>query len=162
MMDLTGNVFLKGFFDSLLPYAEHPDKLTAKIAELKTREAIELLLQSGDVYRKLLFDFQQPHKIDLEMYMNHNYMYSIPLPTFAKLTCRSLSTFKRDFTKNFETTPEKWLQQKRLEQAYYLISKRGMRPSEVYLEVGFENLSHFSFTFKKTFGLTPSDLKEKK
>jgi len=161
MMELTGDVFLKGFFDSLVPYAQRPEKLTAKIAELKTREAIELLLQSDDVYRQLLFDFQPPHKIDLEMYMNHNYMYNIPLPTFAKLTGRSLSTFKRDFTKIFETTPEKWLQQKRLEKAHYLISKRGMRPSEVYLEVGFENLSHFSFTFKKTFGLTPSELNEK-
>ncbi|CAG5074747.1 hypothetical protein DYBT9623_05435 [Dyadobacter sp. CECT 9623] len=30
-----------------------------------------------------------------------------------------------------------------------------MRPSEVYLEVGFENLSHFLFTFKKTFGKLP-------
>jgi AraC-like DNA-binding protein len=160
MIDLTGDVFLKGFFDSLLPYGERPEKLTAKIAELKTREAIELLLQSGDIYRKLLFDFQEPHKIDLEMYMNHNFKYNIPLSLFAKLAGRSLSTFKRDFTKIFETTPEKWLQQKRLEQAHYLISKRAMRPSEVYLEVGFENLSHFSFAFKKTFGLTPTELTE--
>jgi AraC-like DNA-binding protein len=160
MIDLTGDVFLKGFFDSLLPYCERPEKLTAKIAELKTREAIELLLQSGDIYRKLLFDFQEPHKIDLEMYMNHNFKYNIPLSLFAKLAGRSLSTFKRDFTKIFETTPEKWLQQKRLEQAHYLISKRAMRPSEVYLEVGFENLSHFSFAFKKTFGLTPTELTE--
>jgi AraC-like DNA-binding protein len=144
----------------LLPYGERPEKLTAKIAELKTREAIELLLQSGDIYRKLLFDFQEPHKIDLEMYMNHNFKYNIPLSLFAKLAGRSLSTFKRDFTKIFETTPEKWLQQKRLEQAHYLISKRAMRPSEVYLEVGFENLSHFSFAFKKTFGLTPTELTE--
>jgi AraC-like DNA-binding protein len=160
MIDLTGDVFLKGFFNSLLPYGERPEKLTAKIAELKTREAIELLLQSGDIYRKLLFDFQEPHKIDLEMYMNHNFKYNIPLSLFAKLAGRSLSTFKRDFTKIFETTPEKWLQQKRLEQAHYLISKRAMRPSEVYLEVGFENLSHFSFAFKKTFGLTPTELTE--
>ncbi|MCF0051578.1 AraC family transcriptional regulator [Dyadobacter sp. LJ53] len=160
MIDLTGNAFLKGFFDSLLPYVDHPSKLTAKLAELKTREAIELLLQSGDVYRKLLFDFQEPHKMDLETYMNHNFKYNIPLSSFAKLAGRSLSTFKRDFTKIFETSPEKWLQQKRLEQAHYLISKRSMRPSEVYLEVGFENLSHFSFAFKKTFGLTPTELIE--
>lgn len=160
MIDLTDNVFLKGFFDSLLPYIDHPGKLTAKLAELKTCEAIELLLQAGDVCRKLLFDFQQPHKIDLEMYMNHNFRYNIPLSSFAKLAGRSLSAFKRDFTKIFETTPEKWLQQKRLEQAHYLISKREMRPSEVYLEVGFENLSHFSFAFKKTFGITPTELTE--
>ena len=160
MIDLTDNVFLKGFFDSLLPYVDHPDKLTAKLAELKTCEAIELLLQSGDIYRKLLFDFQEPHKIDLETYMNHHFKYNIPLATFAKLTGRSLSTFKRDFTKIFGTTPEKWLQQKRLEQAHYLISKRAMRPSEVYLEVGFESLSHFSYSFKKAFGLTPTELTE--
>lgn len=162
MIDLTGNAFLKGFFDSLLPYIDNPKKLTAKIADLKTKEAIALLLETGDVYRKFLFDFQEPYKIDLETYMNHNFKYNIPLSSFAKLAGRSLSTFKRDFTKIFETTPEKWLQQKRLEQAHYLISKREMRPSDVYLEVGFENLSHFSFAFKKTFGITPSELTDQK
>jgi len=162
MIDLTGNVFLKGFFDSLLPYIDNPKKLTAKIAELKTWEAIELLLQTGDVFQNFLFDFQEPYKIDLETFMNHNYKYNIPLSSFAKLTGRSLSTFKRDFTKIFDTTPEKWLQQKRLEQAHYLISKKKLRPSEVYLEVGFENLSHFSFAFKKLFGLTPTELTEQK
>ena len=158
MIDLTGNVFLKGFFDSLLPYIDNPKKLTAKIAELKTYEAIELLLQTGDVFKKMLFDFQEQYKIDLEAYMNHNYKYNVPLSSFAKLTGRSLSSFKRDFTKIFEATPEKWLQQKRLEQAHFLISKKNQRPSEVYLEVGFENLSHFSFAFKKQFGYVPTEL----
>jgi AraC-like DNA-binding protein len=158
MIDLTGNRFLKAFFDSLLPYIDHPNKLTAKLAQLKTYEAIELLLQADDVFQSFLFDFQEPHKIDLETYMNHNFKYNIPLSSFAKLTGRSLSTFKRDFTKLFKTTPEKWLQQKRLERAHYLISKKRQRPSDVYLEVGFENLSHFSFSFKKHFGLTPTEL----
>ena len=158
MLDLTNNLFLKGFFDSLLPYRDNPKKLTAKMAELKTYEAIELLLQTNGSYQNLLFDFQEPYKIDLETYMNHNFKYNIPLGSFAKLAGRSLSTFKRDFTKIFDTTPEKWLQQKRLEQAHYLLSQRDMRPSEVYLEVGFEKLSHFSFAFKKTFGLTPTEL----
>ncbi|TDE17346.1 helix-turn-helix domain-containing protein [Dyadobacter psychrotolerans] len=162
MIDLKGNVFLKGFFDSLLPYIDNPKKFTVKLAELKTREAIELLLQTSEVFQNFLFDFQEPHKIDLEAYMNHNYKYNIPLSSFAKLAGRSLSSFKRDFTKIFETTPEKWLQQKRLEQAHYLISKKKLRPSEVYLEVGFENFSHFSFAFKKLFGLTPTELIHKR
>lgn len=158
MIDLTGNVFLKGLFDSLLPYIDHPKKLTAKVAELKTYEAIELLLQADEMFQRFLFDFQEPYKIDLEAYMNHNYQYNIPLLSFAKLAGRSLSTFKRDFAKVFDTTPEKWLQQKRLEQAHYLISKKKLRPSEVYLEVGFEKLAHFSTAFKKKFGVNASDL----
>lgn len=160
LIDLTENTFLKGFFDSLLPYVSNPEKLTAKIAALKTLEAIELLLQIGEVFQGFLFDFHEPHKIDLETYMNHHYRYNIPLLSFAKLTGRSLSTFKRDFKKIFDTTPEKWLQQKRLEEAHYLISKKKQRPSDIYLEVGFENLSHFSFAFKKLYGLTPTELTE--
>ncbi|GAB3804596.1 hypothetical protein GCM10028819_36380 [Spirosoma humi] len=158
MIDLTDNVFLKGFFDSLLPYIDHPQKLTAKLAALKTGEALELLLQAGASFQPFLFDFQEPYKIDLETYMNHHYQYNIPLSSFAKLTGRSLSTFKRDFTKIFDTTPDKWLQTKRLEQAHYLISQQALRPSAVYLEVGFENLSHFSTAFKKKFGVNASDL----
>lgn len=158
MIDLTDNVFLKGFFDSLQPYVDHPEKLTTKLAALKTREAIELLLQTGDEFQSFLFDFQEPYKIDLETYMNHHYQYNIPLSSFAKLTGRSLSSFKRDFTRIFDTTPEKWLQTKRLEQAHYLISTQNLRPSAVYLEVGFENLSHFSTTFKTKFGINASDL----
>ena len=84
--------------------------------------------------------------------MNQNYKYNVPLPTFAKLTGRSLSTLKRDFVKLFNATPEKWLQQKRLEHAHHLLSRKKQRPSEVYLEVGFENLSHFSFAFKNDTG----------
>lgn len=162
VIDLSGNALLKGFFDSLLPYVDTPEKLTPKISVLKTWEAIELLLQMDDSFQNLLFDFQEPHKIDLEAFMNHNYKYNVPLPTFAKLTGRSLSTFKRDFAKILNASPENWLQQKRLEQAHYLISKKKQRPSEVYLEVGFENLSHFSFAFKKAFGLTPTELTEQK
>jgi len=99
MVDLTGNRFLKAFFDSLLPYIENSTHLTQRIAELKTCEAIELLLQAGETLQSFLFDFQEPFKIDLETYMNHHYKYNIPLSAFATLTGRSLSTFKRDFIK---------------------------------------------------------------
>jgi AraC-like DNA-binding protein len=33
-----------------------------------------------------------------------------------------------------------------------------MNPSDVYLEVGLENLSHFSFAFKKLFEQAPTKL----
>ncbi len=74
---------------------------------------------------------------------------------FGYLTGRSLTTFKRDFKKAFNTTPQRWLTQKRLELAHYRVAEKKMKPVDVYLEVGFEDLSHFSFAFKKHFGYTP-------
>jgi AraC-like DNA-binding protein len=32
------------------------------------------------------------------------------------------------------------------------------KPTEIYLEVGFEDLSHFSFSFKKKYGIAPNKL----
>jgi AraC-like DNA-binding protein len=50
------------------------------------------------------------------------------------------------------------LVKKRLQEAHFLIEKKNKRPSEIYLDLGFETLSHFSFAFKKQFGLTPTEL----
>ncbi len=149
--------FIKGYFSSLMPYFAHPEKLTPTLEYVKTIEAIELLLRKPAL-KDFLFDFTEPHKIDLKEFMSRHFSYNIPLAQFARLTGRSLSTFKRDFAKIFSTTPEKWLQKQRLEQAYFLITQKNKRPSEVYLEVGFENLSHFSTAFKKEFGTNASSL----
>ena len=93
--------------------------------------------------------------------MNKHFTYNIPLQQFAKLTGRSLSTFKRDFTKIFKAPPEKWLKKQRLQQAHFLIAQKKQRPSDVYWEVGFENLSHFSESFKEQFGYSPGGLATK-
>jgi AraC family transcriptional regulator, exoenzyme S synthesis regulatory protein ExsA len=154
---LDNDEFMKGYFHSLMPYFAQPEKLTPTLAYVKTIEAIELLLRNPAL-KNFLFDFSEPHKIDLKTYMERHYSYNIPLTQFAKLTGRSLSTFKRDFVKAFDTTPEKWLQKQRLDMAYFLISQKSKKPSDVYLEVGFENLSHFSTSFKKEFGVNASVL----
>jgi AraC-like DNA-binding protein len=82
----------------------------------------------------------------------------MPLEKFGYLTGRSLTTFKRDFKKVFATTPQRWLTKKRLDLAHYQFVEKKGKPIEVCYEVGFENLSHFSFAFKKQFGYTPTEL----
>jgi AraC-like DNA-binding protein len=158
MRELRFDPFIKGYFDSLLPYFNHPGPLSDNMAEIKTREAIELLLQHDPALRDFLFDFSEPYKIDLEAFMNQNYMYNITSAQFARLTGRSLAGFKRDFQKIFKTPPSQWLLRKRLAEAYYQIREKGHKPVDVYLNVGFENLSHFSYSFKKEFGVAPSML----
>jgi len=156
MFILPPDPYIKGYFESLIPYFENAIQPKAALAELKTKEAIELLLRLSPGLKNFLFDFSEPYKIDLEAYMNRHYMFNVPTVQFAKLTGRSLASFKRDFEKVFQTSPGVWLQRKRLSEAYYLIREKGRKPSEVYLDVGFENLSHFSYSFKKTYGVAPS------
>jgi AraC-like DNA-binding protein len=156
MAELSPDPFLKGYFESLMPYFDDGCWTPPNLAEIKTKEAVELILRRGNDFHGFLFDFSEPYKIDLEAYMNKNYMFNIPTAEFARLTGRSLASFKRDFVKTFSTSPGQWLQQKRLSEAYHQIRDKGRKPSDVYLDVGFENLSHFSYTFKKAFGVAPS------
>lgn len=150
--------FLQNYFSSLVPYINKTKEATSRLADLKIREAIELLLQSNPDFKQILFDFSEPYKMDLEEFMNQNYMFNISVSSFAKLTGRSLSGFKRDFTKTFNATPKQWLLAKRLEEAHYLIKHKKQKPAEFYLDLGFENLSHFYASFKEKFGLTTSQI----
>lgn len=150
--------FLQNYFISLAPYINKTKEATPRLADLKIREAIELLLQSNPDFKQILFDFSEPYKMDLEEFMNQNYMFNVSVESFAKLTGRSLSGFKRDFTKTFNTTPKQWLLAKRLDEAHYLIKHKKQKPADFYLDLGFENLSHFYSSFKQKFDLTTSQI----
>ncbi len=136
MIKLSGDPFIKSYFDSLLPYFDQPNRLSPTLVKLKTKEAIELLLRARSSLKNFLFDFTEPFKIDLEAFMNKNFAYHVPLAQFAKLTGRSLATFKRDFQKTFAASPEKWLLMKRLDHAHFLIAQKNQKPSDVFFEVG--------------------------
>lgn len=73
---------------------------------------------------------------------------------------RPRPSFKRDFKKTFDTSPRKWLQEKRFTEAHYQLETNNKKSSEIYLELGFESLSHFSNSFKKKYGVRPTQLKQ--
>ncbi|OUJ74961.1 helix-turn-helix domain-containing protein [Hymenobacter crusticola] len=156
IVELPLTPFYKSYFDSLQPYEQLAEPGNEALLALKVHEAIMLLLKSNPELKDVLFDFAEPGKLDLEAFMNRNFHFNVQLRRFAYLTGRSLATFKRDFEKIFHLPPSRWLQQRRLQEAHYLIKEKGKAPSEAYLEVGFEDLSHFSFAFKKMYGVAPS------
>lgn len=154
---IPSHPLLSSLFNSILPYYElHGSHLPEHLMKIKLEEAITILREVDINVDNVLANFAEQGKIDLADFMQKSYSFNIPLERFAYLTGRSLATFKRDFRKTFNTSPQKWLLQTRLKQAYFLISEKGKKPSDVYLEVGFENLSHFSNAFKQYFGYPPS------
>lgn len=156
LFQLDADELIKSYFTSL--EAWFGNKINRDLAHVKKTEMIYLLLRNNKAFKNVLFHFGMPGKINLEAFMNTNFRFNVPLSQLAFLTGRSLATFKRDFEKLFQTPPNKWLQQKRLEEAHYLLKHKKMKAKDVYLEVGFETLSHFSYAFKNRFGISPSAL----
>ncbi|WP_221390876.1 AraC family transcriptional regulator [Dyadobacter sp. NIV53] len=149
---------LDSLFNSVLPYYELSETLPEELTEMKMREAMSIIRKIDKTAENIISDFAEPGKIDLAGFMQKNFSYNISNDQFAFLTGRSLAAYKRDFQNIFNTSPQKWLLQKRLEQAHFLLAEKKQKTSDVYLEVGFENLSHFSYAFKQWFGYPPSSL----
>lgn len=146
---------ITSLFQSLTPYFDSHIQPSDEVANLKLQEGIYCLLNTGKEFFPILFDFTEPWKIDIIEFLNENYMYELSMEEIASYTGRSLATFKRDFAKISEVTPQKWLINKRLQVAYEKLQDENKKVSDVYVEVGFKNLSHFYAAFKKQFGYSP-------
>jgi AraC family transcriptional regulator, exoenzyme S synthesis regulatory protein ExsA len=154
----NGHPLLESCLASLIPYFEVQGTFPESLASLKITEAISILRAIDSDIDGVLSNFEDPHKVELVSFMEKNYMFNMTMEKFGYLTGRSLTAFKRDFKKAFNSTPQKWLTQKRLELAHYELAEKKRKPIEVCHETGFENLSHFSFAFKKHFGYAPTHL----
>lgn len=147
---------ITSLFASMTPYFNACEKPQDDFMHLKLQEGLLALLHIDKRFATLLFDFNESWKIDILDFMNKNYMYELTVEDLAHYTGRSLATFKRDFKKLSDLTPEKWLIRKRLEVAYELMKEGGKKIVDVYAEVGFKNPSHFSTAFKKQYGVPPT------
>ncbi len=150
---------LKSFFVSMYAYFREAVTPDRSLLELKFRELILSIADNRDNAEALSYFcslMSEPQSISLERIMNDNYCFNLKLEQYATLSHRSLSAFKRDFRKHFHTTPGRWLLEKRLQQALFLLQHNNKTVSEAAFESGFENLSHFSRSFKERFGMSPA------
>lgn len=154
----SNHPLLESCLASLIPYFNLNGEFSESLASLKIAEAISILRIINPGVDNVLANFDVPGKIDMVNFMQRNFMFNMSLEKLGYLTGRSLSTFNRDFKKLFHTSPQRWLTEKRLELAYYHLAEKKKKPTEVYLEVGFEDLSHFSFIFKKKYGVSPNQI----
>lgn len=153
---LPSTVEFSSLFASITPFFESgvvPDDTWIK---MKLREALYAMLKADKDLYASLFDFTEPWKIDILDYLNENYMYELSLSDIAHYTGRSLATLKRDFKKVSNLTPQKWITTKRLEKARELLRSGTDKVQDVMVDVGFNNLSHFSRIYKETYGYPPT------
>jgi len=150
--------FLIALFRSLEIYFKSDEKPIMPVVESKLKEAISILLQLKPELYPILSDYSTLPPIDLYDFMNQNYKGELSIDELACKAGRSLTVFKRDFFKIFNTTPNRWIIKMRLKDSQRLMKNKVFKPSEVYMEVGFKSFSHFCTAYKKEFGHSPSEI----
>jgi len=156
------DVGLRAFIHAMADYFCGDQPPPEPLLKLKVKELITSILVGSD-NRTLAAYFRSSAATQapaLEWIMEANFQHNLSIEEFAQLCHRSLSTFKRDFQQRYHTTPGKWLLERRLVGASDLLRTTTGSVTEIMLECGFEDLSHFSHAFKERFGATPSAYRE--
>jgi AraC-like DNA-binding protein len=78
---------------------------------------------------------------------------------FALLCDMSLSTFKREFKKAYNSSPATYIRERKIEKAKALLTTTDLLIQEIGYNCGFQDLSTFSHTFQKVSGKSPSEFR---
>jgi AraC-like DNA-binding protein len=153
---VTYDPFLRSFVRSLEDLKSLSGSLRSKLLEVKFEEVMLYLLETqGEGFIHFLTANTNDQTRNLINVVESNSLNRLTLKELAFLCNMSLSTFKREFEKQFHESPSKWFQNRRLDHAAYLLNDLAKRPTDIYEEVGYESLSNFIHAFKVKHGLTP-------
>ncbi len=164
VLRLEVDLSLKIYFESMIGYFLQQHNPSGHLLKLKFKELI-LQVITGNINPQLsayFLSLAKEEKANLKQVMMDNYLYSLSQEDFAKLTHRSLSSFKRDFQEIFGTSLNKWLIEMRLKYARMHLLTTEESISEIAFRSGFETTSNFIRCFKKQYDLPPHQFRQQK
>jgi AraC-like DNA-binding protein len=156
---IRNDTYISAYLNSLSTITAAPNVFMDNLLAVKFEELMLYLINkygnTFEVYlQSLIIKETSPFKKIVESKIHSN----LKLEEIAFLCNMSLSTFKRHFISEYKMSPGKWLQDKRLQKAKKVLELGILKPSDIYLDFGYNNLSNFSIAFKNKFGSNPSEI----
>ncbi len=160
VMKLSADESFGKFIESVLPYFRTETRYLDHFLRLKAQELLLHLINSDKEgkFRKFLLENFSGKKIDLDYVLNTFFLKNISLADLAKISGRSLSSFKREFIEKYGTSPATKIRALRLEHAHFLLKNKLNTVEEVAEAVGYDSVPHFIKSFKEKFGTTPKKI----
>ncbi len=156
---IRNDAYIISYLNSLSTISQAPAIFMENLLAVKFEELMVYLLQKyGRKFESYLYSLILNESSAFKKIIESKIHSNLKLEEIAFLCNMSLSTFKRHFIKVYQISPGKWLQDKRLTMAKEVLEQQNARPSDVYLEFGYHNLSNFSIAFKNKFGINPSEV----
>ena len=145
------------YYQSLFSYFKGPEPPSPILLRHKFEELILNILTHGNNPRiiDICAGLQRKSYPGLQQIMEEHFNARLTLAEFARMTARSLSTFRRDFQEAYGTSPGAWLREKRLLYSQHLLKVKSGTIDDIAYTSGFRSRTHFTRAFKNRFGIPP-------
>lgn len=134
---------------------EDPVISKADLFTQKASEYLSLLFQYYPILKQYLSDDKPGPAKNIRSFMEVHFDKPLTVADYAYLTGRTPSTFRREFKTKYGVSPRQWIIQQRLSKSLQLLQNTEWEVTQIALEVGYQNTSHFINAFKKLYGYTP-------
>lgn len=152
--------YIDSYLKSISQFDMNGTELKKKLLSVKFEELLLYLLNKyGNTFEMFLRSLISKGYSSFRKTVESNLYSNLKLEEIAFLCNMSLSTFKRNFVREYQDNPGKWLMDKRLRKAKSILEEGKLKPSDIYFDYGYNNLSSFSLAFKKKFGINPNEIK---
>lgn len=158
MLILDMSPALEGFRDTILSCFSYEGSFLEQLLTMKLQELLLLLLDTpiAPELKTFFSEIFDESRTDPEYIVSENMLTPLTLEDYARLSNRSLSSFKRAFQRKTGQTPGNWILENRLNHARMLVQATGKTISEIGSESGFNNVSSFIRSYRTRFGTTPA------
>lgn len=156
---IKNDAYIISYINSLSTISEATSVFMENLLAVKFEELMLYLLQKyGRKFEIYLHSLIVNEKSQFKKNVESQVYSNLKLGEIAFLCHMSLSTFKRHFINEYKVSPGKWVQDKRLQKSKEILEQGDLKPSDIYLNFGYNNLSNFSSAFKNKFGISPKEI----
>jgi len=157
MTPINGNEVLAAYMESIMLLFKNPALADEEVLVLKLKEIVLILSKvDNSGVRHILSNLFNPTTAAFKRTIEVHLFSQLSLEELANLTNHSLSAFQRQFKELYQTTAASYIKNKRLEKSAELLEISDLSVTEISHACVFNDVAHFSNSFKEKFNSTPS------
>lgn len=155
---INSDILIEKYIDGLLFYFQHPNLVNDDILTLKLKEIILLLSQTANApaVQTIFNQLFSPVTYTFKKIVESNIFSQLKIDALAAQHNLSISSFKREFFKNYNDTPANYIKNKRVQKAAELLIVSSQRIKEIAFQCGFNDVANFNKSFKEKYNISPS------
>lgn len=134
--------------------------ISSKSIELTTHFFIQLFKRHSDNEKYGIPDVDLASLFAIRQLLSENIDAPPDMETLSRTFAMSSSKLRSNFKKVFGMPPYQYVLTERLNEAYRLLESSSRSLTDIALTLGFNDQSHFTKSFKKTFNCLPSSVRQ--